>query len=153
MEVAMKASILTVVGAAVLMIGQAVAQAKYPLVLRADAPLYPPLARMAKITGKIDVEFTVKGGEVVAAEARSGHPLLVKAATENIRSWHFVPEANGTFVATFIYELRGSETAVMQNPKVEMQLPTFVKIIATPTKSSCNDCEQGAEITGKPIQH
>jgi len=108
---------------------------------------------MAKITGKIEAEFTIKGGEVVAAEARTGHPFLVKATTENIRSWHFPPEASGTFTATFVYELQGSETGSMQNPKVEMQLPAFVKITAAPTKPSCNDCEPGAEIVGKPIKH
>jgi hypothetical protein len=123
----------------------------YPLVLRADAPLYPPLALTAKITGQIAAELTVKNGEVIAVKAGGGHPLLVKATTENIRSWHFVPEANGTFTATFVYELRGDETAVIQNAKVEMQLPTFVKITASPTKPSCNDCEPGAEIVGKPV--
>jgi len=125
---------------------------EYPLVLRADAPVYPPLARMAKITGKIEAEFTIQNGEVVKAVAKTGHPFLVNATTENIRSWRFAPEANGTFTATFVYELLGSETATMKNPKVEMQLPAFVKITAAPTKPSCNDCEPGADIVGKPIK-
>src|SRR6516164_4125558 len=73
---------------------------EYPLVLRADAPVYPPLARMAKITGKIEAEFTIQNGEVVKAVAKTGHPFLVNATTENIRSWRFAPEANGTFTAT-----------------------------------------------------
>ena len=153
-EVRMKKSVL-MFWLGVLLSGQLlVAQQarEYPLVLRADAPVYPPLARMAKITGKIEAEFTIKGGEVVAAEAKTGHPFLVKATTDNIRSWHFAPEVNGRFTATFMYELHGSETASMQNPKVEMQLPALVKIIAAPTRPSCNDCEPGAEIVGKPIK-
>lgn len=140
-------------GVAVLLAGQQVAAQRiheYPLVMRADAPLYPPLARMAKITGRIEVKLSVKNGEVVVAEAKVGHPLLVRAAVENVKSWHFAPETEGTFTATFVYELRGSETATMQNPRVEMQLPTFVKMTATPTRAPCNDCEPGAEITGKP---
>jgi Gram-negative bacterial TonB protein C-terminal len=152
----MRISILTFLGAAVLLASQLLAAQQaheYPLVMSADAPFYPPIARMAKITGKIDADFTIKNGEVVAAEAKAGHPLLVKATTENIKSWHFAPEANGTFTTTFIYELHGNETATMQNPKVEMQLPTLVKITATPTKPSCNDCEPGAEVIGKPIKN
>jgi hypothetical protein len=152
----MRISILTFLGAAVLLASHLLAAQQahdYPLVMRADAPFYPPLARLAKITGKIDADFTIKNGEVVAAEAKAGHPLLVKATTENIKSWHFAPEANGTFTATFIYELHGNETATMQNPKVEMQLPTLVKISATPTKPTCNDCEPGAEVIGKPIKN
>jgi len=116
----------------------------YPLVIRAEAPLYPPLARMAKITGTIEVRFTVKGGEVVATEAKSGHPFLVSATTENIKTWHFPPEANGTFTATFVYRLEGDETPTMQNPKIEMQLPTFVRITAAPVRPP-------SESTGKPI--
>ena len=150
----MKKAVLIFVWGALLSSQLAMAQQlrEYPLVLRADAPVYPPLARMAKITGKIEAEFTIKGGEVVAAEAKTGHPLLVKATTENVRSWHFAPEANGTFTATFVYELHGSATANMQNAKVEMQLPAFVRITAAPTRPSCNDCEPGAEIVGKPIK-
>jgi len=127
---------------------------EYPLVLRADAPLYPPLARMAKITGKIEAQFTVKGGEVLNTQARSGHPLLVRATTENIRTWRFSPEVNGTFTTTFEYRMEGNEAPTMQNPKVEMQLPAFVKITATPTRPSCNDCEPGAgpDIIGKPAE-
>jgi Gram-negative bacterial TonB protein C-terminal len=125
----------------------------YPLVMRAEAPLYPPLARIAKIIGKIDVDFTVRRGEVVAAEAKTGHPLLVKATTENVKTWHFSPDVNGAFATTFEYRVEGKETSTMQNPRVEMQLPEFVKITATPTKPSCNDCEPGAEIVGKPIKN
>jgi hypothetical protein len=41
---------------------------------------------MSKITGKIQAEFTIKSGEVVAAEAKTGHPFLVKATTEALRA-------------------------------------------------------------------
>jgi len=125
---------------------------EYPLVVRAEAPLYPPLACMAKIMGKIEVQFTVRSGEVVATEAKAGHPLLVKATTENVRSWRFSSEVNGTFATTFEYRVEGNETPTMQNPKVEMQLPAFVKITAAPTMPSCNDCEPGADVIGKPIK-
>ena len=105
---------------AILLGGQLVAAQEareYPLLLRADAPLYPPLARMAKITGKIDAEFTVKGGEVLTAGAKSGHPLLVKATTENIKTWRFAPDVNGSFRTTFEYRLEGRETPSMRNAR------------------------------------
>jgi hypothetical protein len=128
------------------------AQGEYPLVVRADVPQYPPLARMAKITGKIEAEFTVKNGEVVNAEAKSGHPLLVKATTDNIKTWRFSSKVSGMFATTFDYQVEGSETATMQNPKIEMRLPAFVRITATPTRPPCNDCEPGADVIGKPIK-
>jgi hypothetical protein len=126
---------------------------EYPLVMRADAPLYPTVARMAKITGKIEAEFIVKRGQVVNAETKGGQPLLVKATTENIRTWRFSPEVSGTFATTFAYRVEGGETATMQNPKIEMQLPAFVKITAAPTRPPCTDCDPGADVVAKPIQH
>jgi hypothetical protein len=105
----------------------------YPLVLRADAPIYPPLARMARITGKIAAKFTVVRGEVASTEIGLGHPLLVKATNENIKSWHFSPEVTGIFMTTFDYRLEGRETATMQNPRTVMWLPESVRIVAAPT--------------------
>jgi hypothetical protein len=127
---------------------------EYPLVVRADAPSYPPLARMARITGKIEAAFSVRGGEVITAEAKSGHPLLVKATVENIRSWHFPPQVSGSFATVFEYRLKGKETPSMQNPKVEMQLPIFVTITATPTRPSSNDSEPvaGPDSAVKPVR-
>jgi Gram-negative bacterial TonB protein C-terminal len=151
----MRKTVLTLL-CAVLLASQLLAaqeRHEYPLVMHAEAPLYPPLARMAKIMGKIVVEFTVKSGEVVTAEAKTGHPLLVKATTENIKTWHFASEVNGTFATTFEYRVQGKETPTMHNPRIEMQLPAFVKITATPTKPSGNDCEPGADIVGKPIKN
>jgi hypothetical protein len=62
-------------------------------------------------------------------------------------------ETNATFVTTFTYELTKDEAPFPQNPRIEMELPTLVKVIARPTMPSCNDCEPGAVIVGKPIKH
>jgi hypothetical protein len=142
-------TLLMLIGAVLLASQSQAAQREYPLVIRADAPMYPPLARMAKIRGKIEAEFTVKNGEVVNAEAKSGHPLLVKATTDNIKTWRFSSEVSGMFATTFDYRVEGSETATMQNPKIEMQLPAFIRIIATPTRPPCNDCVNPAPMSSE----
>jgi TonB family protein len=55
-------------------------------------PVYPPLARAAKVTGTVVVEVTVdETGNVTAARAVSGHPLLKDAAVEAARKWKFKP--------------------------------------------------------------
>ncbi|PYQ39756.1 MAG: hypothetical protein DMG99_15495 [Acidobacteria bacterium] len=126
---------------------------RYPRIIHADVPLYPAIALAARVSGKVEAEFEVKAGNVIRAEARSGHPLLAKPAVENIRSWHFSPEAYGTFTVIFEYRIRGADSPLPQNPKIEMQLPAFVKITAPPIRPSCNDCEPGADIVGKPLKH
>jgi hypothetical protein len=41
---------------------------------------------------------------------------------------------------TYVYEIEGEETALPENPKVELDLPRFVKVTARPFKPTCNDC-------------
>lgn len=59
---------------------------------REDA-VYPPLARSAKVTGAVVVEITVdERGDVISANAVSGHPLLRDSAIAAARKWKFNPK-------------------------------------------------------------
>lgn len=60
--------------------------------LRQIEPVYPPLAKMARIQGT--VRFTVivgKDGAVQQLQLISGHPLLVPAAQEAVKQWVYQP--------------------------------------------------------------
>jgi TonB family protein len=47
-------------------------------------PVYPPLARQARITGDVKVQVMIrKDGSVESVEITSGHPLLKQAALES----------------------------------------------------------------------
>jgi len=55
-------------------------------------PVYPPLAKAARIQGT--VRFTVivgKDGAVQQLQLTSGHPLLVPAAQEAAKQWVYQP--------------------------------------------------------------
>ena len=55
-------------------------------------PPYPPVARAAKASGTVVVQVTVdENGNVTAARAVSGHPLLQAAATAAARAAKFNP--------------------------------------------------------------
>jgi TonB family protein len=55
-------------------------------------PQYPAVAKAAGAEGPVQVQVTVnENGEVVSAEAISGHPLLREAAVEAARQWRFKP--------------------------------------------------------------
>jgi hypothetical protein len=100
----------------------------------ADVPMYPQLARTARIFGTVEVQVLVKDGKVVSTEVKSGPPVLAQATVENIRSWRFYRLVNATFTTTFIYQLETKEPLDPQNPKVELQLPLLAKITTVPVR-------------------
>jgi TonB family protein len=58
-------------------------------------PVYPPLARQAKVQGVVVMEATVNpDGSVANLRVVSGHPLLIQAAIEAAKQWRFEPQAN-----------------------------------------------------------
>jgi protein TonB len=61
-------------------------------IIRAPRPVYPQLAKQARIQGT--VRFTAiigKDGTVQNLELVSGHPLLVSAAQEAVKQWVYKP--------------------------------------------------------------
>jgi protein TonB len=55
-------------------------------------PTYPPAARAVRAAGVVNVQVTVdERGDVVSAEAVSGHPLLRAAAVAAARQAKFAP--------------------------------------------------------------
>jgi TonB family protein len=74
-------------------------------------PAYPPIAKTAKVSGKVTVQVLVdEQGRVIAARAISGHPLLQSAAVTAARQAKFRPRnVNGKPVkvsGTIVYDLR-----------------------------------------------
>jgi protein TonB len=55
-------------------------------------PVYPPLAKQARIQGVVKLNATIaKDGTVQHLEAISGHPLLIEAAMDAVRQWVYQP--------------------------------------------------------------
>ncbi|MBM3746049.1 MAG: TonB family protein [Acidobacteria bacterium] len=72
-----------------LRVGGNVQQAK---VMREVTPVYPPLARQARVSGVVRVEATVgRDGRIVRVQALSGPPLLRQAAVDAVRQWVYRP--------------------------------------------------------------
>jgi TonB family protein len=106
-------------------------------VTHAQVPtIYPPLALSGRMGGTVRVSVTVKQGTVANATvlSTSGANGFEEATTANIRSWQFALGVDTTFVTTFVYEVRGTVTEGSQNPRVELDLPIHVRIIASPVK-------------------
>ena len=60
-------------------------------------PDYPALAKQLNVTGKVKIEATVAAdGHVVSTKVVGGSPLLVNAALEALKKWHFEPGPKDT---------------------------------------------------------
>lgn len=73
-------------------------------------PLYPALARQARIQGNVVLHAIIdKDGRVAQLEVVSGHPLLVQAALDAVKQWRYKPtllngdpvEVDTTITVTF----------------------------------------------------
>ena len=60
--------------------------------IRRVQPLYPPLARMARIQGPVVVAAVIsKQGVMERVQAISGHPMLIRAAVDAVSQWRYKP--------------------------------------------------------------
>jgi protein TonB len=72
-----------------LRIGGDVMEAK---LMKRIMPVYPPLARQARISGTVRLEGVIaRDGHVVNLQVHSGHPLLIGAAVDAVRQWVYRP--------------------------------------------------------------
>jgi len=65
-------------------------QANY--VVKKVAPVYPPLARQARIQGTVVLRLIIsKTGDVAHLQLISGHPMLAPAVIEAVKQWKYQP--------------------------------------------------------------
>jgi periplasmic protein TonB len=62
------------------------------LLVRKVNPVYPPLARQARIQGTVILEAQIsKTGDIQNLRLISGHPMLAPAAIEAVKQWKYKP--------------------------------------------------------------
>lgn len=112
-----------------------------PLVVAGEMPLYPIMARAARVQGVVKIKVTTDGKKVAAVDAESGPPMLVKFAKENILTWKFSGHKPTKFVTTFEYVIEGPAQCDYSNNAVALKLPLEVRISAKGLKT----CDPAAE--------
>lgn len=109
--------------------------------IHVEPPTYPAIARAAHIAGNVEVQVTVKQGSVIKVEVKSSKsPFLTNPTIANIKTWQFDPAASATFRVKYSYRIEGNETLLPESPRLELDLPRSVTIIAKPFKPTCSDC-------------
>ena len=77
------------------------------------APVYPPLARQARIQGTVILRIIInKMGEVRDTQLVTGHPMLAPAAVEAVKKWRYIP-----------YESEGETVEIQTDVQVIFRLP------------------------------
>jgi periplasmic protein TonB len=62
------------------------------LLIREVKPVYPPLARQARIQGVVTLQALIgKDGSIQNLQVISGHPMLIQAAMEAVKQWRYKP--------------------------------------------------------------
>jgi protein TonB len=62
------------------------------LLIRKTQPVYPPLARQARIQGVVVLQAQIsKDGNIQNLQLISGHPMLAPAAIEAVKQWKYKP--------------------------------------------------------------
>ena len=70
-------------------VGGVVQQAR---VIDQPLPVYPPLARQARVQGTVHLEGIIsREGRIISLRAISGHPMLIPAAIEAVKRWVYRP--------------------------------------------------------------
>jgi protein TonB len=61
------------------------------LILRVQ-PLYPPLARQARIQGQVVLRAVIsRNGAIENLQVLGGHPMLVQSAINAVKQWRYRP--------------------------------------------------------------
>lgn len=82
------------------------------LLIHRVMPVYPPLARAARIQGAVIFTAIIgRDGVIGNLQFVSGHPLLVQAATDAVRQWRYRPT-----------QLNGAPVEVITNIQVNFTL-------------------------------
>jgi len=110
-----------------------------PILRESALPMYPPIAKAARVTGKVVVRVTVRDGVVVKTDVLSkldpsGQRFLETPTVENLKTWRFATDVNSEFTVTYSYTIAGEATEGPTNSTVEMLPSLDVNITAQPVK-------------------
>ena len=123
--------------------GQSSSTLAVPILQGAALPMYPPIAKAARVTGKVIVRVSVKDGLVATTDVLSkldpsGQRFLETPTVENLKTWRFASDVNGVFTVTYTYTISGTETEEPTNAKVAILPSLDVEITARPVKPTVN---------------
>jgi len=104
-----------------------------PILRTGNMPIYPPIARAARIEGEVKVAFVLnEKGDVESVDVKSGHPMLGDATADIVKSWKFkmpnLVRTKWTYDTIFKYHLSGKELELNETAKLTIVVDSFHRI-------------------------
>jgi TonB family protein len=131
-----------------------VSSSENPAVKAAVAPIYPPLAVAARISGTVTVRAVVDAsGSVTQAEVTAGHPMLKQAAADAAQKWKFDASSQEQRTAVLSFQF------VLLPEKAELEsqtsfLPPYsVEVKKRPAEPTVNYGSRSANDAGSTLLH
>src|SRR6267143_6897952 len=105
------------------------------LPIHVESLVYPTTAYQARITGDVVMMALIDSeGHVSVPVLPPGHPMLVWAAEENIRTWRFQTGPESEVRVTYHFRLEGEPTNDYPSSVCKFDLPDSVTIVTPPPK-------------------
>ena len=117
-----------------------------PNIVSASVPFYPQLPRVQRVSGTVHLTVVTDGKKAIEVKAKDGHPLLVKAAIANVKTWEFQEHVPVAFETVFTYVIKDVSPCHARDPKhrtVTVALPAWAEITTTPP-GECDPVTQEA---------
>jgi TonB family protein len=105
-----------------------------------ETPIYPPLARVARIQGNVTLKVTIDANgnvynvEVADDPAHQAREMLVQSASNNMMRWTFEKPPAAPFIQLVVYQYKFDRSlpANNNNPitQVHIDLPDRVTVLA-----------------------
>ena len=108
---------------------QSAAEAEFPtdavVLSKLSPPVYPPLARQARIVGAVALTVRVRAdGTVESVDAISGHPMMIQAAENSARQSLFTcSNCSGTTSHSLTYDFQLAEQDIEHPCAVDRDTP------------------------------
>jgi hypothetical protein len=109
-----------------------------PRVAELAIPRYPPLARIAKISGRVDFLVKTDGTKISTILKSSGPKQLIANLEKQLMTWRFEPHEPMEFTVTFDMHVAAESICPPGKPdEIKLVLPSRVEMLVTNTK----DCD------------
>ena len=130
--------------------------------LQHDDPLYPPIAKAARVQGDVVIGLVInESGQVASEKVVSGPAMLQQAALDAVKKWRFTPfQANGvstqtatTLTIPFHIDKPGEGPTAEQDKSAQAWFPLSDKcrsaIKAQNAQDALDFCKQALDMSNK----
>jgi TonB family protein len=151
--VSMKARLLSLLIALLLVLPPLIARESLPAVRLAVAPKYPALTLAGRVYGQVTVRVTIDpAGSVQNASVTEGHPMLRESALVAARQWKFARSTVGARVTTLRFGFVILPDSASVSSQVIFLPPNGFEIRQKPPSSSVQDGDRNdSEPVANPI--